>query len=328
MERSLKDLAKNGHHQGLTGLVLRSTGSWYEVMELSSETVITCRIQGKLKLRGERSTNPIAVGDYVLLQKQDEEKTGSITERLERRNSMVRKSVNLSKETHVVAANLDRAFLISTVVQPATSTGFMDRFLVTAQAYQVPVTIVFNKVDVCAEGTPERAQLEYLEAVYQLAGIPTLRTSATTGEGLDSLTQELAASGVNLLSGHSGVGKSTLINALLPGTDLRTGEVSDAHQKGKHTTTFAEMFPLPTGGFIIDTPGIKGFGLVHLERDHLHHYFPEIFKKLDGCKFHNCLHRNEPNCAVKKAVEDGQIAEERYLNYIDLYETFESNSYR
>ncbi len=328
MEPSPKDVSKKGTHQGPRGLVLRSTGSWYEVLELSTGTVISCRIQGKLRLRGERSTNPIAVGDYVLIQKQDEEKTGSITERLERRNSMVRKSVNLSKETHVVAANLDRAFLIATVVQPATSTGFMDRFLVTAHAYQVPVTIVFNKVDVCAEGTPERAQLEYLEAVYELAGIPTLRTSATTGEGLDSLTQQLAASGVNLLSGHSGVGKSTLINALLPGTDLRTGEVSDAHQKGKHTTTFAEMFPLATGGFIIDTPGIKGFGLVHLERDHLHHYFPEIFRKLDGCKFHNCLHRNEPHCAVKKAVEEGEIAEERYVNYIELYETFESNSYR
>lgn len=297
-------------------------------MERSSGTVMSCRIQGKLKTRGERATNPIAVGDYVLLQKQDGEKTGLITERLERRNSMVRKSVNLSKETHVVAANLDRAFLIATVAQPATSTGFMDRFLVTAQAYQVPVTIVFNKVDVCPENSAERDQLEYLEGVYHTAGIPTLRTSATTGEGLDELTRELAAAGVNLLSGHSGVGKSTLINALLPGVDLRTGEVSDAHQKGKHTTTFAEMFPLSTGGFIIDTPGIKGFGLVHLERDHLHHYFPEIFAKLEGCKFHNCLHRNEPQCAVKQAVEDGEIAEERYLNYIELYETFESNSYR
>jgi len=220
---------------------------------------------------------------------------------------MVRKSVNLSKETHVVAANLDRAFLIATVAKPSTSTGFMDRFLVTAQAYQVPVTIVFNKVDVCGEGTPEREQLEYLEGVYEKAGIPTIRTSASTGEGLDRLTRELAASGVNLLSGHSGVGKSTLINVLLPGT---------------------EMFPLPNGGFIIDTPGIKGFGLVHLERDHLHHYFPEIFERLEGCKFHNCLHRNEPHCAVVKAVENGEIAEERYLNYIELYETFESNSYR
>jgi ribosome biogenesis GTPase len=310
------------------GLVMRSTGSWYEVMDTADRVVVSCRIQGKLKILGERSTNPIAVGDYVLIQMQEKEKTGLITERLKRRNSMVRKSVNLSKETHVVAANLDHAFLIATVVQPATSTGFMDRFLVSAQAYRVPVTIIFNKVDVCVEGSPERAQLEYLEGVYEKAGIPTLRTSAKTGEGLDRLSDELASAGVNLLSGHSGVGKSTLINSLMPGTDLRTGEVSDAHQKGKHTTTFAEMFPLPAGGFIIDTPGIKGFGLVHLERNHLHHYFPEIFERLDGCKFHNCLHRNEPHCAVIKAVENGEIAEERYLNYIELYETFESNSYR
>jgi ribosome biogenesis GTPase len=310
------------------GLVMRSTGSWYEVMDTADRVVVSCRIQGKLNILGERSTNPIAVGDYVLIQMQEKEKTGLITERLKRRNSMVRKSVNLSKETHVVAANLDHAFLIATVVQPATSTGFMDRFLVSAQAYRVPVTIIFNKVDVCVEGSPERAQLEYLEGVYEKAGIPTLRTSAKTGEGLDRLSDELASAGVNLLSGHSGVGKSTLINSLMPGTDLRTGEVSDAHQKGKHTTTFAEMFPLPAGGFIIDTPGIKGFGLVHLERNHLHHYFPEIFERLDGCKFHNCLHRNEPHCAVIKAVENGEIAEERYLNYIELYETFESNSYR
>ncbi len=328
MDLSDQDRLALEKHTAVKGLILRSTGSWYEVMVLSSEEVISCRIQGKLKMRGERATNPIAVGDYVLLDRQEEEKTGLITERLERRNSMVRKSVNLSKETHVVAANLDRAFLIATVAKPSTSTGFMDRFLVTAQAYQVPVTIVFNKVDVCGEGTPEREQLEYLEGVYEKAGIPTIRTSASTGEGLDRLTRELAASGVNLLSGHSGVGKSTLINVLLPGTDLRTGEVSDSHQKGKHTTTFAEMFPLPNGGFIIDTPGIKGFGLVHLERDHLHHYFPEIFERLEGCKFHNCLHRNEPHCAVVKAVENGEIAEERYLNYIELYETFESNSYR
>lgn len=312
----------------INGLVMRSTGSWYEVMDTADRVVVSCRIQGKLKILGERSTNPIAVGDYVLIQMQEKEKTGLITERLKRRNSMVRKSVNLSKETHVVAANLDHAFLIATVVQPATSTGFMDRFLVSAQAYRVPVTIIFNKVDVCVEGSPERAQLEYLEGVYEKAGIPTLRTSAKTGEGLDRLSDELASAGVNLLSGHSGVGKSTLINSLMPGTDLRTGEVSDAHQKGKHTTTFAEMFPLPAGGFIIDTPGIKGFGLVHLERNHLHHYFPEIFERLDGCKFHNCLHRNEPHCAVIKAVENGEIAEERYLNYIELYETFESNSYR
>ena len=310
------------------GLVLRSTGSWYEVMEIVGGIVLSCRIQGKLKMFGERSTNPIAVGDYVSIQMQEKEKTGLIVERLKRRNSMVRKSVNLSKETHVVAANLDRAFLIATVVQPATSTGFMDRFLVSAAAYQVPVTIVFNKVDVCVEGTPQREQLEYLEGVYEKAGIPTLRTSAKTGEGLDRLANELASAGVNLLSGHSGVGKSTLINSLLPGIDLRTGEVSDAHQKGKHTTTFAEMFPLPAGGFIIDTPGIKGFGLVHLERNHLHHYFPEIFKRLSGCKFHNCLHRNEPQCAVRKAVERGEIAEERYLNYLELYDTFEADSYR
>ena len=311
-----------------TGLVLRSTGSWYEVLDSDSHEVLACRTQGKLRLSDDRSTNPIAVGDQVLFMIQEDENTGIIISRHERRNSIVRKSVNLSKETHVVAANLDHAFLIVTVVNPATSTGFIDRFLVTAEAYQVPVSIVFNKVDICTEGTSEREQLEYLEEVYSKAGIRTLRTSAKTEEGLDSFADALASAGVNLLSGHSGVGKSTLINALIPGMELRTGEVSDAHQKGKHTTTFAEMFALPNGGFIIDTPGIKGFGLVHLERDHLHHYFPEFFMRLASCKFHNCLHRNEPSCAVRDAVSSGEIAEERYVNYLELYETFESDQYR
>ena len=279
-----------------------------------------------MRLQGDRSTNPFAVGDDVVIEFHGEDEPPLIVERKKRRNAIVRRSVNLSKQSHIVAANLDRAFLIVTIASPETSTGFIDRFLVTAEAYGVPTTLVFNKCDLYGGQPDVTARLEYLEAVYQLAGYTTLRTSAETGEGLDELKAALASAGINLLSGHSGVGKSTLINRLLPGLELKTGDVSSAHQKGKHTTTFAEMFALPEGGYLVDTPGIKGFGLVELERDQLHHYFPELFAKLPACKFHNCLHRSEPQCAVRAAVEKGEIAEERYVNYLDLYENFEADT--
>lgn len=279
-----------------------------------------------MRLDGERSTNPLAVGDIVRFEANGKEEAGLITAREERKNAIVRRSVNLSKETHVVAANLDRAFLIATVSQPSTSSGFIDRFLVTAEAYGIPTTIVFNKCDLVMSGGKASELLDHMVGLYETAGYDVLQVSAKTGLGLPKLKAAIAESGVNMLSGHSGVGKSTLINQILPGLDLRTGDVSDSHQKGKHTTTYAEMFPLPSGGYLIDTPGIKGFGLVQLEKEHLHHYFPEMFALLSECKFHNCLHRSEPKCAVRKAVEKGLIAEERYLNYLDLYENFDAET--
>jgi ribosome biogenesis GTPase len=279
-----------------------------------------------MRLDGERSTNPLAVGDIVRFEANGKEEAGLITAREERKNAIVRRSVNLSKETHVVAANLDRAFLIATVSQPSTSSGFIDRFLVTAEAYGIPTTIVFNKCDLVMSGGKASELLDYMVGLYETAGYDVLQVSAKTGLGLPELKAAIAESGVNMLSGHSGVGKSTLINQILPGLDLRTGDVSDSHQKGKHTTTYAEMFPLPSGGYLIDTPGIKGFGLVQLEKEHLHHYFPEMFALLSECKFHNCLHRSEPKCAVRKAVEKGLIAEERYLNYLDFYENFDAET--
>lgn len=251
----------------------------------------------------------------------EDRREGVVTAIQPRRNAIIRRSVNLSKESHVVAANIDRAFLVVTLSEPATSTGFVDRFLVTAEAYGVPVTIVFNKMDVT-----DRDVLAVWEEIYESAGYPMLRTSAVTGEGMETLREALAEGGVNLLSGHSGVGKSSLVNGLMPDLALKTSEVSDTHGKGKHTTTFATLHPLPGGGFLADTPGIKGFGLVHLEREHLHHYFPELFKHLPDCKFHNCLHRGEPGCAVREAVEEGGISESRYFNYLEMYERFEEVS--
>lgn len=313
----------------MRGIILRSTGSWYQVSEWNSRVVYGCRAGGRMRLNGERSTNPLAVGDIVQFESNSQTEAGLITEREERKNAIVRRSVNLSKESHVVAANLDRAFLVVTISQPSTSTGFIDRFLVTAEAYGIPTTLVFNKCDLVAANERDEEELSYMSELYEMAGYDVLRVSAQTAEGLPELRAAIAASGVNMLSGHSGVGKTTLINQLLPGLDLRTGDVSDSHQKGKHTTTYAEMFPLPSGGYLIDTPGIKGFGLVQLEKEHLHHYFPEIFALLSSCKFHNCLHRAEPKCAVRSAVEQGVIAEERYLNYLDLYENFDAdNQYR
>ena len=308
----------------MEGTVFRSTGSWYDV-RTADGTAYPCRAKGKLRLKGDRSTNPVSIGDRVDFAL-EEDGTGVVSRIHERQNRIVRRAVNLARESHVVAANVDRAFLVVTVTRPATSSGFIDRFLVSAHAFGVPVTLVFNKVDLVAPDSAEAERLAELEAIYGQAGYATLRTSAATGEGVEVLAQNLAQ-GNNLFSGHSGVGKSTLINRLVPGLDLRTSEVSDAHNKGKHTTTFAEMFPVPgSAGFIMDTPGIKGFGLVHLERETLHHHFPELFERLPECRFHNCLHRSEPGCAVRAAVEAGEVAEERYVNYLELYEQWEDGS--
>ena len=307
----------------LQGLVLRTTGSWYDVQGPDGD-VVSCRPAGKLRLKGYRSTNPVAVGDQVDFEV-EEDGTGVIRRIEARKNCIVRKSVNLSHESHVVAANLDRAFLVVTLAAPRTSTGFMDRFLVTAEAYGIPTTVVLNKVD--ALDDQGRAQAEALAAVYRDAGYGWLEVSAHTGEGLDALRAELAT-GIHVLSGHSGVGKSTLINRLIPGLTLKTAEVSESHHKGRHTTTFAEMHALPDGGFLVDTPGIKGFGLVTLERDTLNHHFPEFFRRLPECKFHNCVHHKEPGCAVLQALNEGDIAESRHKNYLEMLAEFDGGPYR
>ena len=306
-----------------TGIVFRSTGSWYDVKDSSGNT-IKCNLKGKIRLEGIRSTNPIAVGDSVVFER-TESGQGAIEKILDRKNFIARKSVNLSKESHIVASNLDRAFLIVTIAQPRTSSGFIDRFLVTADAYGIPTIIVFNKVDLLDVESADRQN--ELEQIYSSAGYDIMSVSAKTGKGIDELRSSLNL-GINLLSGHSGVGKSTIINQIIPGLELKTGEVSDSHSKGKHTTTFAEMFEVPGGGFIIDTPGIKGFGLITLEKETLNHHFPEIFEKLEGCKFNNCVHIDEPGCAVKDAVDEGQISHERYSNYLEMYGTFEEGPYR
>jgi len=306
-----------------TGRVMRTTGSWYDVLNESGD-IISCRPAGKLRLKGYRSTNPVAVGDivdFVLV----EDGTGVIEVIHDRSNCIIRKSVNLSHESHVVASNLDRAFLVITLSAPRTSTGFMDRFLVTSEAYGIPTTIVLNKIDALSAG--ERDVVKGLAATYRDAGYSWLEISAHTEEGLDDLRSELAK-GVHVLSGHSGVGKSTLINKLIPGLELKTAEVSESHHKGRHTTTFAEMHALPDGGFLVDTPGIKGFGLVSLERETLHHHFPEFFKLLPDCKFHNCMHHKEPGCAVRAAVEAGFIAESRHHNYLEMLQEFDGGPYR
>lgn len=307
------------------GRVLRSTGSWYDV-EVGEGRVVACRTAGKLRLAGDRSTNPVAVGDRVAWSPEGDGQ-GVITAIAPRRNAIVRRSVNLSRATHVVAANLDHAWLVLSCSLPETATGFVDRFLVAAHAFGVEATILFNKWDE-AQGDPGRVEaLEYLEDVYATAGYRTLRLSARTGEGVVDWSAELAG-GVHLVSGPSGVGKSSLINRLLPGVELRTAAISGAHAKGRHTTTFAEMFPLPGGGYIIDTPGIKGFGLVDIERETLHHHFPEMFALLPQCKFHNCTHQHEPQCAVRAGVETGEVPQERYANYLDLFTHFEADGWR
>ncbi|GGH67306.1 MAG: ribosome small subunit-dependent GTPase A [Bacteroidetes bacterium] len=293
----------------MTGTVVRSTGSWY-VVRFEDGSTMDCRIKGKFRIQGIRSTNPVAVGDVVEVE--PEEERGVITEIHDRRNYIVRRSVNLSKKTHILAANLDQAILVVTVAQPKTLYGFIDRFLATCEAYDVPAVMVFNKVDIYDED--QMAELDYMEAAYGRAGYETLETSAIEGFNIDAF-EELLKGKTSLIAGHSGVGKSTLINRVEPDLDLRTNRISDAHGQGQHTTTFAEMFPLSIGGDIIDTPGIRGFGLIDMEKEEIGDYFPEIFELKGECKFHNCLHLEEPGCAVKEALDNGKLAPTRYQSY-------------
>ena len=305
----------------MQGVVVKSTGSWYSVLT-NDGVQLDCRIRGKFRIQGLKSTNPVAVGDRVLLDLNGEDYL--ISKILERKNYIIRKSVNLSKQVHIIAANIDQAFLIVTLASPTTSVGFIDRFLVTAEAYQIPTVLVFNKVDLYDEF--DREYHDEIVQMYTNSGYECIETSALDQMNIDLLTTKMTAK-VTLLSGHSGVGKSTLVNVIDPVLDLVTQQVSEAHNKGMHTTTFAEMYPLHFGGFIIDTPGIKGFGLVDVSEFELADYFPEILRLKGQCKFHNCKHVNEPKCAVKEAVALDKIHPVRYDSYLSILED-DGNQYR
>ena len=305
------------------GLVIKNTGSWYTVRTDDGQ-IIESKIKGNFRLKGIRSTNPIAVGDLVTLIV-NKEGTAFISSIDERRNYIVRKSQNLSKQSHIIAANVDQAFLLVTVSHPETSTMFIDRFLASAEAYSVPVTLVFNKKDLLTDDELHLQQM--MITLYDTVGYPCFAVSATTGEGVEPVRAALQDK-ITVLSGNSGVGKSTLINSILPDVELRTAEISDAHDTGMHTTTFSEMLPLPEGGYIIDTPGIKGFGSFDMEPEEITSYFKEIFRFSKDCRFNNCTHTHEPGCAVRRAVEDHYIAESRYQSYLSMLEDKESNKYR
>ena len=313
------------------GLVIRNTGYSYTVKSDAGE-VFDCRVKGNFRIRGIRTTNPVAIGDGVTFIPQEVEgdieqaRQGLITELDDRKNYIIRKSTNLSKQSHIIAANVDMCFLIVTIQQPETPLQFIDRFLASAEAYSVPVTIIFNKIDLIDE-----EWREYLDGVvnlYETIGYPCRKISATTGEGVEALRDELKGR-ITLLSGNSGVGKSTLINTLFPHLNLRTSEISDAYDTGKHTTTFSEMYEIVGGlGYIIDTPGIKGFGTFNMKKEEVGHYFKEIFRFSADCRFNNCTHTHEPHCAVREAVERHDIAESRYNSYLSMLEDEKEDKYR
>ncbi len=311
----------------MRGLVIKSTGSSY-IVQIEDGTNVECHIKGNFRIRGIRSTNPVAVGDYVEIESQKSKVEGSdtgfwITEIKDRRNYIIRRSTNLSKESHILASNIDQVALIVTVNHPVTSTTFIDRFLATCEAYRVPALLIFNKIDLLTED--ELAQLADLRALYQSIGYKTVELSAISMQPSEILP--LLTGKVTLLSGNSGVGKSTLLNALFGREVTRTGKISDAHDKGMHTTTFSEMYFLEDGA-VIDTPGIKGFGTIDFEREEVSHFFPEIFRIARECRFGNCTHTNEPGCAVQEAVIRGEIAESRYESYLSLLGDCDESKYR
>ncbi|NVJ64086.1 MAG: ribosome small subunit-dependent GTPase A [Flavobacteriaceae bacterium] len=302
----------------MKGIVYKSTGSWY-VVKTASGDVYECRIKGKFRIKGIKSTNPIAVGDQVEfdVEKKGDETVGIIHSIEERKNYIIRKSVNLSKQTQIIASNIDLALLLVTIDNPPTLTAFIDRFLVTAEAYDIPVVLVFNKADSYTDQSREEAQ--FLQMLYKSIGYQCVEISAIKKRGLDQII-DLMKDQTTLVSGHSGTGKSTLINAISPGLKLKTTEISELYSQGQHTTTFAEMYDLSFGGQIIDTPGIKGFGVVDMEPETIGDYFPEFFKLKSACKFNNCLHIDEPHCAVKEALDENRIAWSRYRSYIQMME--------
>ena len=305
------------------GLVIKNTGSWY-LVKTNDGKQIECKIKGNFRLKVIRSTNPIAVGDWVQIAV-NTEGTAFITEIEDRKNYIIRRSSNLSKQSHIIAANLDQCMLVVTVNYPETSTTFIDRFLASAEAYRVPVRLIFNKTDLYSE--EEQRYLDALVNLYTHIGYPCYRISALNETGVEEIKRDLQGK-VTLFSGHSGVGKSTLINAILPDLNVKTGAISAAHNKGMHTTTFSEMFPVEGEGYIIDTPGIKGFGTFDMEDEEVGHYFKEIFEFSANCKYGNCTHRHEPGCAVREAVENHYISESRYASYLNILEDKEEGKYR
>ncbi len=311
--------------ESFRGLVVKSTGSWYDV-RTEEQTIIRCRIIGKFRLKGLKLTNPVAVGDFVrfTIEKQDQDVVGNITEIEDRHNYVVRQSPRKKHHVHLLASNIDHALLVVTIREPKLKPGFIDRFLVMTEPYNIPVDIVFNKSDLYDEN--DLAIYQYLQAVYENIGYKTHLVSSIDGLNIEPIL-ELLKNKTTMISGQSGVGKSTLLNALLPDMDLRTNEVSDYTGKGQHTTTFAEMFPLPFGGNIVDTPGIKMISFNHLEVQDVAHNFKEIFALSSACKFSNCTHRNEPKCAVKDAIEEGAISEMRYSNYLQIIQEIEDQNY-
>lgn len=307
------------------GKIIKSTGKWYTV-ELENGEIVNCRIRGKLRLDGLRTTNPLAVGDVVHISDEADNEGNRVIEDFEpRTNYIVRKSTNLSKQKQIIAANIDRAYLVVTLHSPVTHLAFIDRFLVSAESFRIPTSILFNKIDLLSED-----DLEYIDALsfmYEQCGYPCHKISARNEDSIDFLRSEIKGKQV-VISGHSGVGKSTLINTIDPNLDLRTGEISKAHQQGQHTTTFAEMHKVQSGGYIIDTPGIRAFGIVDLDKAVISHYFPEMRERMNECRFHNCQHLSEPGCAIKTAVEEGEIFESRYMTYVQLMEEDENEIYR
>lgn len=308
----------------MDGLVIRNTGSSYFVAAENGQT-IECKIKGNFRLKDIRTTNPVAVGDNVTI-KVNPDHTAFITEIHPRKNYIIRRASNLSKESHILAANLDQVFLIATFTQPFTSTTFIDRFLATSEAYNVPAVLVINKVDLLTD--PEDQELlQMVTDLYTTIGYKVVHTSAKTGEGVEEL-RSLLTNKITLLSGNSGVGKSSLINDILPDINLRTGDISHIHHTGMHTTTFSEMAPLPQGGYIIDTPGVKGFGTIDFERAEVGHYFPEIFEMSRNCRYNNCTHTHEPGCAVREAVQNSLISQSRYASYLSILDDSDPEKYR
>lgn len=313
----------------MLGTVYKSTGSWYTVKTVD-DTFYHCRIKGKFRIKGIKSTNPVAVGDVVEfeIERSGDETLATITEIKDRKNYIVRKSVNLSKQTHIIAANLDQVFLMVTLNSPQTFTSFIDRFLVTAEAYEIPTVLLFNKIDTHTD--EELGEIKYLAALYREIGYTCIGISAKSGKNVDKV-KSLMKGKTSMFSGHSGVGKSTLVNTIDNTLDIKTKEISQQHLQGQHTTTFAEMYDLDFDARIIDTPGIRGFGIVDMEKDEIGDYFPELFQLKGECKFNNCLHLNEPKCAVKDALEKDEIAWSRYKSYVQIVndeeETYRTDNY-